>query len=179
MTQRTPAPDDTVQVPWATTRTMPYAGEPAPAPTAPPGEAAHLHVPAADGAPPEVAGATTAPALDPPTWSGRKTAIAAALAIGISSMGGVAAAAMLPAGSSVQDGRGFQNGQFGPGGRGGFGQQGTGTQQGTGAGPGGLTQQGQGQLPAQQGQGQLPGQQGFPGGPRDDDDDQGAPARTS
>jgi len=112
MTQRTPAPDDTVQVPWATTRTMPYAGEPAPAPTAPPatasaagaqappgeaahlhvpaadgappGEAADLHVPAADGAPPEVAGATTAPALDPPTWSGRKTAIAAALAIGIS-----------------------------------------------------------------------------------------------
>jgi hypothetical protein len=146
MSQRTP--DDTSPVPWATTRTQPYAGRPAPAATAPPV--------AAEPAP---SSAATAPALNPPTWSGRKTAIAAALAIGISSMGGVAAAAMLPAGSSVQDGRGFQGGQF----PGGFGQQGQ----------GGFGQQGQGQLPGQQGI-----QQGLPGGPRDDDG-LGAAARTA
>ena len=44
--------------------------------------------------------AGTAPALNPPVWSGRKTAVAAALAIGISAMGAVGAAAALPVGSA-------------------------------------------------------------------------------
>ena len=58
----------------------------------------------------------TAPALNPPTWSGRKTAVAAALAIGISSMGAVGAAAALPSGSASQSGPGqFRQGGFGRG----------------------------------------------------------------
>ena len=37
----------------------------------------------------------TAPAINPPRWRGRKTAVAAALAIGLSSAGAVAAAGVL------------------------------------------------------------------------------------
>ena len=73
----------------------------------------------------------SAPALNPPTWSGRKTAIAAALAIGFSSVGAAAAAAALPAGSAQGDGQvqqgGLGPGGFGPGGR----QPGSLTHQGT------------------------------------------------
>ena len=79
----------------------------------------------------------TAPALSPPRWSGKKTAVAAALAIGFSSVGAVAAAATVQQGTGgAADSRG------GPGG--GFGQQGQ--LPGQGAAPG------RGQLP---GQGQL------------------------
>jgi hypothetical protein len=73
---------------WAMTGTAPYAEEPP----------------------------ATAPALKPPTWSGRKTAIAAALAIGISAAGAVGAAAAVPHGTS-HAGDGFQQGGFGPGGQ--------------------------------------------------------------
>jgi hypothetical protein len=117
----TPRTDDTApHLPWAQTHTLPYA-----APSAQ-SEA--------------VASATpdSAPALNPPTWSGRKTAVAAALAIGISSMGAVAAAAALPAGATQGDGQ-VQQGGFGPGGR----QQ------------GGFTPPG----PRQRGTTQLPGTQ--------------------
>ena len=116
-TQRT---DDTAQLPWAQTETIPYAAQSASSPAAPPDAAATDLQP------------TTAPALNPPTWSGRKTAIAAALAIGISSMGAVAAAAALPAGTSPA-GSQFQQGGFGPGGQ----RPGPGTRQ-----QGGLGQQG-------------------------------------
>lgn len=70
---------------------------------------------------------STAPAVNAPTWSGRKTAVAAALAIGLTSAGAVAAAAALPAGSGVS--------QQGPGVRGGFGVLGGVGQQGP-SGPG-------------------------------------------
>ena len=96
----TPRTYDTVpHLEWAQTQTFPYA---APAPTPAP-------------APSGVA-ADTAPALNPPTWSGRKTAIAAALAIGISSVGAVGAAAAIPAGSTAGGGQ-VQQGGFGPVGR--------------------------------------------------------------
>lgn len=85
----------------------------------------------------------TAPALDPPRWSGRKTAIAAALAIGISSMGAVGAAAALPSGTAGAGNGQFSRGGFGPGG-----QQGP---RGIGQ-PGGQQQGGQ-----QQGNQQQPG----------------------
>ena len=39
---------------------------------------------------------STAPAVTPPTWSGRKTAVVAALAIGFASVGAVGAAAAMP-----------------------------------------------------------------------------------
>ena len=144
----TPRTDDTVpHLEWAQTQTLPYAAPADPAPVASqPTEAASA---ASD---PALTGTTvvdpvphTAPALNPPTWSGRKTAVAAALAIGFSSMGAVAAAAALPAGTT-QGGGQVQRGGLGPGGgpRGGF--PGQGTQQGT-------QQGGTGQLP-----GQLPGQ---------------------
>lgn len=48
----------------------------------------------------------TAPAVNPVRWSGKKTAVAAALALGLSSMGAVAAAAAHERGSSSSvDGR--------------------------------------------------------------------------
>jgi len=84
--------DDTAPIPWARTTTMPT-----------------VPAPSRDQAP--------APALAPPVWSGRKTAIAAALAIGFSSVAAIGAAAALPAGGS-QDafGRGGPgSGQFQPG----------------------------------------------------------------
>jgi hypothetical protein len=101
---------------------------------------------------------TTAPAITPPRWSGKKTAVAAALAIGLSSVGAVAAAATLPQGTGgAVDGRGGPGGGFGrqgrPPGQGqlppGQGQLGTGTQR---------SQQGQGQLPQGSGTQLLPGQ---------------------
>lgn len=82
----------------------------------------------------------TAPAVNPPTWSGKKTAIAAALAIGVAGVGTVAAANSLPAGSGagsdgLRGGRPGQMGQQVPGGS-------------------------QGQVPGQPGQGQFGGQDG-------------------
>ena len=111
---------------------------------------------------------STAPAVTPPTWSGRKTAVAAALAIGFASVGAVGAAAAVPdqTAQTGQTGTGgfpggrFHGGQNGfPGGQNGFpggqlpgGQNGLNGQTGTGA-------QGN-QLPAlpQGSQGLQPGQ---------------------
>lgn len=145
----TPHPDDTTSLPWAQTHTLPYAApcdpvaaEPAVAEPEVAGTVTEA-APASASAQPlagtdaDLAGSPltpgTAPALNPPTWSGRKTAVAAALAIGFSSMGAVAAAAVLPAGTT-QGGGQVQQGGFGPGGRlpGGFTPQGAqpGTQQG-------------------------------------------------
>lgn len=157
---------DTAEIPWARTTTMPAtvpAAVPATAPTVgattPPG-------PAAPQAPP----LGSAPAVDPPVWSGKKTAIAAALAIGFASVGAIGAAAALPAGSAHTDqgGRGFPaGGQLQPGGQL----------------PQGQLPQGQAGQANQQSQGGTqqfgaPGQQGFPGGqgpgvPQDDDGDNG------
>lgn len=63
----------------------------------------------------------TAPAANPPRWRGRKTAIAAALAIGLSSGGAVAAAAAVDQGATGSDrpgpgGQGFPGGGELPGG---------------------------------------------------------------
>ena len=83
---------DTAEIPWARTTTMPA--------TVPP------TVPSAH---PQVPPSGSAPAVAPPVWSGKKTAIAAALAIGFASVGAIGAAAALPAGSAQTDqgGRGF------------------------------------------------------------------------
>jgi hypothetical protein len=150
----TPRTDDTTpHLPWAQTQTLPYAApaDPAPVPSAPTDPAPTEVVVAHQAAP------DTAPALNPPTWSGRKTAIAAALAIGFSSMGAVAAAAALPAGTT-QGGGQLPQGGFGPGGRqGGFTPPGIpGSQQGQQQGsttqlPGGQLPQG----PAQGGRGSM------------------------
>ena len=92
---------------------------------------------------------STAPAVTPPTWSGRKTAVAAALAIGFASVGAVGAAAAVPD-QSAQTGQtgtgGFPGGRFHggqngfPGGQNGFsggqlpgGQNGLNGQTGTGS----------------------------------------------
>lgn len=58
----------------------------------------------------------TAPAANPPRWRGRKTAIAAALAIGLSSGGAVAAASVIDQGTSGSDRPGPGGGQGFPGG---------------------------------------------------------------
>ena len=128
--------DDPSAPPWATTHTLPYAATSSPQP-----EAAAAAAPSDRPVPQGVAPPATAPALNPPLWSGRKTAIAAALAIGISSAAAAGAAAALPSGSAARDQGQFQQGGFGPGG------------QGRRFGPGGQSSQGQ-QLPSQQ----LPGQ---------------------
>ena len=79
----------------------------------------------------------TSPALRRPRWSGKKTAVVAALAIGLSSAGAIGAAAASPAGQS-----GSGTGRQSPGG---FGwarnRGGTGTQLGPGGAgaPGGST----------------------------------------
>jgi hypothetical protein len=131
---RAPREADTTEIPWARTTTMPTVASPHrdPGPASDPPAAAETGPP------------TSAPAVTPPTWSGKKTAIAAALAIGFSTIGAIGAAAALPAGASQSDGpggRGFPGGgQFQPGGQ--TGQQG---------------------LPGQQGQQNQLGQQGFPG----------------
>lgn len=105
--------------------------------------------PLGSSAPPAIEG--TAPALNPPVWSGRKTAIAAALAIGLSTAGALGAAAAVQPGSGSSDRGQLQPGGFGPG----RGRPG-------GVGPGRFG----GQLPGQQqqqqqppNQSQLPGQQ--------------------
>ncbi|WP_040155224.1 hypothetical protein [Mobilicoccus massiliensis] len=61
----------------------------------------HEHEPAnAHRTPPvSVVESPTAPAVSRPRWSGRKTAVAAALAIGVASAGTAAAATAAPAGS--------------------------------------------------------------------------------
>ncbi|MFF5325220.1 hypothetical protein ACFY2Y_16035 [Janibacter hoylei] len=92
----------------------------------------------------------TAPAINPPRWRGRKTAVAAALAIGLSSAGAVAAAATVEQGSTGREGGGPGGGQGFPGGQ----QQGQHGQQG------GQNQQ---QVPGQRGQQQAPGQMGQQG----------------
>ena len=58
----------------------------------------------------------TAPALNPPRWRGRKTAVAAALAIGLGSAGAVAAAATVEQGSAGREGGASGFGQGAPGG---------------------------------------------------------------
>jgi hypothetical protein len=106
--------DDTAQIPWARTTTMPTV--PAPSRDQAAGPVIPTPVPAATASAPDVT-AASAPALAPPVWSGRKTAIAAALAIGFSSVAAIGAAAALPAGSSQDTfGRGGPgSGQFQPG----------------------------------------------------------------
>ena len=92
--------------------------------------------------------------VEPPRWAGKKTAIVAALAIGFSSAGAIAAAAALPQSDTAGRFGGRQGGppggfgQGGPG-QGGFGQQGT-SQGGTSQ--GGTLPQGVAGQP-----GQLPG----------------------
>jgi hypothetical protein len=106
-TDHHPAVADTAEIPWARTTTSPTAATARPGPAAP--------QPRAEPSPPR-----SAPALAPPVWSGRKTAIAAALAIGFASVGAIGAAAALPAGSAQTDqgGRGFPGGgRFQPGGQ--------------------------------------------------------------
>jgi hypothetical protein len=127
----------------ATSQTPSTAADPAwtvvsdPADPATLGQSSH-EPPPEDGIPAPTPTPSTAPAITPPRWSGKKTAVAAALAIGLSSVGAVAAAAGLQQGTGgAVDGRG------GPGRQGGF--------PGQGQFPGG------GQLPGQ-GPGQLPGQ---------------------
>lgn len=80
----------------------------------------------------------TAPALRQPRWSGKKTAVAAALAIGISCAGAITASAAVPSGST--GGGGF-GGRTGGGGFGTFrnfeGQPGSAQRNGAGTNPGG------------------------------------------
>ena len=126
-------------------------------------------VPADPVTPPaHAAGPSTAPAVTPPTWSGRKTAVVAALAIGFASAGAIGAAAAMPD-QTASTGRtgpgGFPGGAFpgaqngAPGGQlpGGQNNQGTQGMQGT---------QGVGwhhNRDAQGSQGGAQGFQGFPG----------------
>ena len=76
--------------------------------------------------------AVQAPALRPPRWSGKKTAVVAALAITFASAGTVGAAAAMPAGTGAERG-GMGHGHLGtpPGG-----MPGTGTPGGMGPGTG-------------------------------------------
>lgn len=115
---------------------------------------------------PDPLSAGTAPAVRQPQWSGRKTAVAAALAIGLSSMVAIGAAAAVPegSGSSSGDGGRLPGGQF-PG------RQFPGRQLPGGQLPGGGFSGGQapggtqgGQLPGGVQGGQLPNGQGAVGG---------------
>lgn len=73
----------------------------------------------------------TSPALQPVRWSGRKTAVAAALAIGLAAGTGVAATAVVP--TSESSGRQeMHGGSMGAPGQGGQGRGGPGQQGGTG-----------------------------------------------
>ncbi|WP_270888876.1 hypothetical protein [Pedococcus sp. 5OH_020] len=101
MTSPVSSTDETVEPTWATTHSTSYATTATAPVTEPP-----VALPVA---------ATSAPALNPPTWSGRKTAIAAALAIGISSVGAAGAAVAVPTGSFQGDQAQFQRGGFSPG----------------------------------------------------------------
>jgi hypothetical protein len=137
---RSPRQSDAAEIPWARTTTPPTD----PAPVQPP---------------------TSAPAVTPPVWSGRTTAIAAALAIGFSSIGAIGAAAALSSGAdsdSDPGGRGFPgSGQVQPGGQ--PGQQGL---------PGQPDQQSQtGQVPHGLPGGVLPGVPDDDGGPQSELDD--------
>ncbi len=74
-----------------------------------------VHFGQEDGTPNRVDGQVDqgcAPALNPPRWSGKKTAIAAALAVGMASAGTMAAAAAVPAGTGAA-GAGAGPGRFG------------------------------------------------------------------
>ena len=118
-------PEQTAGIGWANEVSQPGADtEATEAPGPNPGEATPL---AATSAAPATAGPVegTAPALNPPAWSGRKTAIAAALAIGLSTAGALGAAAAVQPGSGAADQGRFQPGGFGRGqrGPGGFGGQ--------------------------------------------------------
>ncbi|MEO7061890.1 MAG: hypothetical protein ABI083_19415 [Lapillicoccus sp.] len=109
----------------------------------PPRDAVFADAPAAPVAP-----ARTAPAR----WSGRRTAIVAALVLGLTTIGGVTAAVATPDG--IAGPAGSQTG-FGPGGHpGGFG----------GAFGGGRFRPGQQSQPGQQGTGFGPGAHFGPGG---------------
>jgi hypothetical protein len=159
--------DETAPLGWAVTQTMPYAASPTTgAAAAPASSPADGGVPVASSVPSAgpatgageaegpVGAPHTAPALNPPTWTGRKTAIAAALAIGISSVGAVGAATALPPGTMLGDSGQVQRGGFGgPGGPGGPGGQG-----GLGGPVQGRQQGQQGAVPGTQG-GQVPGGQ--------------------
>jgi len=91
-------------------------------------------------------GASVAPAVLPARWSGKKTAVAAALAVGMASIGGGAIAAAAPTiNSQSEGGTGRMGGPGGPGG---------GFRDGRGGMPG--------QAPGQAGQ-IAPGQVGQPG----------------
>lgn len=92
----------------------------------------------------------TAPAVRPPRWSGKKTAVAAALAITFASAGTLGAAAAMPSGTGSQAGGASHGrmGQFGPDGSAG-GRLGQGMPGGP-MGQSGTTQQ-MPQDPAQQG----------------------------
>lgn len=79
-----------------------------------------------NGRPAELPPPRTAPALRQPRWSGKKTAVAAALAIGLSSAGAITASAAVPSGTGAGHGVGgpgrinsFR--QLGENGAGGFG----------------------------------------------------------
>lgn len=80
--------------------------------------------------PPGSRGPATAPALTPPRWSGRKTAVAAALAVSFASAGTLAAAAAMPAGTGASSGAGMHGPHASGGGRDGGPQA-----DGTGGGP--------------------------------------------
>lgn len=160
---RSPRKADTTEIPWARTTTMPTVatphGDPGPAAPVPP---------RAGLAAAEPGFRASAPAVTPPTWSGKKTAIAAALAIGFSAIGAMGAAAAMPAGATSDSGPGGGlpgGGQFPPGG-----QQGQLGRQGP---PGTSSQNGTQQLPdglrQQDGTQQFggPGHLGVPGGPPD------------
>lgn len=88
--------------------------------------------------------AATSPALRPPRWSGKKTAIVAALAISVASAGTLGATAAVPQGTGASAGSGMRGG---PG-------MGTGMGSGgQGMGPGqGMRMRGQGQFTPSQGQ---------------------------
>lgn len=84
------------------------------------------HVPS--GAQPQVA-VPTSPAMKPPRWSGKKTAIVAALALTVASVGTAGAAAAVPPGTGADTGmsQGRMGGRMGhmpPPGRMGAGQMG-------------------------------------------------------
>ena len=159
------------QIPWAHSPTEEPSSTTTPLATLPvPGD----HPSRYAGSPAPAAAAPPPPAVQPPVWSGRKTAIAAALAIGFAAVGAVGAAAAIGDQSQARSGPG--GGQL-PGGQvpGGQFQGGPGGHHGGSFGPGGpqggqlpqgqpqVGQLPQGQLPQGQGsqlpQGQLPQRQ--------------------
>lgn len=112
---------------------------------------------------PPVTATTTAPAVRPPRWSGKKTAVVAALAIGLGAGGSAVAVAAVPAGSAqMQTGQDAGGGRLGgPGAE--PGQRGRG---GPGAVPPGFT----GRSPGTPAEEPVPGTTNEP-----DSQDEGAP----